>query len=182
MQKIEDEQVFGVEEYKWREVILPSLLAKVPVPELERENCERRRGRDLIIAVDHGPASKHAFDWCLAHLCRIADTLHLVHAVSSVRNEEVYEATQVLMEKLAVEAFQSLMVKSVARIVEGEAGKVICREAEKLHPAAVIMGTRGRGLVQSVLQGSVSEYCFHHCKAAPIIIVPGKEAGEASTL
>jgi hypothetical protein len=26
----------------------------------------------------------------------------------------------------------------------------------------------------SVLQGSVSEYCFHNCKAAPIIIVPGK--------
>jgi len=26
----------------------------------------------------------------------------------------------------------------------------------------------------SVLQGSVSEYCFHNCKAAPVIIVPGK--------
>lgn len=26
----------------------------------------------------------------------------------------------------------------------------------------------------SVIQGSVSEYCFHNCKTAPIIIVPGK--------
>lgn len=26
----------------------------------------------------------------------------------------------------------------------------------------------------SVLQGSVSEYCFHNCKTAPIIVVPGK--------
>lgn len=26
----------------------------------------------------------------------------------------------------------------------------------------------------SVLQGSTSEYCFRHCKSAPVIIVPGK--------
>lgn len=84
--------------------------------------------------------------------------------------------------------------------MEGDAGKVICREAERLKPAAVVMGTRGRSLMQrfpslpffyhsmcafcrcvtswfcfsSVLQGSVGEYCLHNCKVAPIIIVPGK--------
>uniref|UniRef100_A0A803LDQ0 UspA domain-containing protein n=1 Tax=Chenopodium quinoa TaxID=63459 RepID=A0A803LDQ0_CHEQI len=172
MMTIEEDQ----EEYNWREVQLPS---QIPKPELERETGERRRGRDVVIAVDHGPNSKHAFDWALAHFCRLADTLHLVHAVSNVKNEDVYQATQILMDKLAVEAFQ---VKSVARIVEGDAGKVICKEAERLRPAAVIMGSRGRGLVQSVLQGSVGEYCIHHCKTAPIIIVPGKEAGELSAV
>ena len=104
-------------------------------------------------------------------------------------------------------------MKSFARIAEVDAGKVICREAERLKSAAVVMGTRGRGILQrfvfvlcstvfpfcfrffscacapvrllcmtyafascfiSVLQGSVSEFCFHHCKVAPIIIVPGK--------
>ncbi|KAL2926581.1 putative septum site-determining protein MinC [Bienertia sinuspersici] len=53
------------EEYKWREVPLPSLIPKVPEPELERETGERRRGRDVLIAVDHGPNTKHAFDWPL---------------------------------------------------------------------------------------------------------------------
>ncbi|KAF3498084.1 hypothetical protein DY000_02057265 [Brassica cretica] len=162
------------EEFSIREVVLPSLIPVVPEPELEREDGERRRGRDVIIAVDHGPNSKHAFDWALVHFCRLADTIHLVHAVSSVKNDVVYETSQALMEKLAVEAFQVAMVKSVARVVEGEAGKVICKEAERLKPAAVIMGTRGRSLVRSVLQGSVSEYCFHNCKSAPVIIVPGK--------
>jgi hypothetical protein len=38
-----------------------------------------------------------------------------------------------------------------ARIVEGDAGKVICREAERLKPAAVIVGTRGRSLIQRYL-------------------------------
>ncbi|KAL3538979.1 hypothetical protein ACH5RR_002345 [Cinchona calisaya] len=170
------------EEYNWREVTLPSLLPVVPEPELERENGERRRGRDILIAVDHGPNSKHAFDWALAHIVRLADTIHLVHAVSSLQNQIVYEMTQTLMEKLSVEAFEVAMVKTVARIVEGDAGKAICREAEKLKPAAVVMGTRGRSIIQSVLQGSVSEFCFHNCKIATVIIVPGKEVGNETVV
>ncbi|CAM0944920.1 unnamed protein product [Alopecurus aequalis] len=158
-----------VSEYSWKEVVLPRLIPVVqdPAPELERETGERRRGRDLLVAVDFGPNSKHAFDWTLAHLARIADTVHLVHAVSSVHNDLLYNKSQELMDDLAIEAFKSL---------------VICREAERLKPAAVILGTRGRSLIQSVLQGSVSEYCFHNCKTAPVIIVPGKEAGEQSVL
>lgn len=42
-------------------------------------------------------------------------------------------------------------VRTKARIVEGDAGKVICREADRLKPAAVILGTRGRGLIQRYL-------------------------------
>ncbi|KAK9108875.1 hypothetical protein Sjap_016935 [Stephania japonica] len=136
------------EEYSWREVKLPSLIPVISEPELERETGERRRGRDVLVAIDHGPKSKHAFDWAVAHFCRLADTIHLVHAVSSVHNPVVYEKTQELMEKLSVEAFQVNLVRTVARIVEGDAGKVICREAERLKPAAVVMGTRGRSLIQ----------------------------------
>ncbi|XP_022876260.1 universal stress protein PHOS32-like [Olea europaea var. sylvestris] len=176
------ETLMEEEEYNWKEVKLPTLIPIVPEPELERETGERRRGRDIIIAVDHGPNSKHAFHWAITHLCRLADTVHLVHAVSSLKNQIVYDTTQVLMEKLAVEALEVAMVKSKARIVEGDAGKAICKEAERLKPAAVVLGTRGRSLMQSVLQGSVSEYCFHNCKTAPVIIVPGKEAGEESVL
>lgn len=71
----EDEEV-----YSWREMELPALK-----PELERETGERRRGRDVLIAIDHGPNSRHAFDWALIHFCRLADTIHLVHAVTSMR-------------------------------------------------------------------------------------------------
>ncbi|KAF8409977.1 hypothetical protein HHK36_002497 [Tetracentron sinense] len=176
------EMVREEEEYSWREVKLPSLIPVVPEPELEREKGERRRGRDIIIAIDHGPISKHAFDWALIHFCRLADTIHLIHAVSSVENEIVYETSRSLIEKLAIEALQVSMVRTVARIVEGDAGKAICKEADRLKPAALVMGTRGRGLFQSVLQGSVSEYCFHNCKSAPVIIVPGKEAGEEESM
>ncbi|KAL4293398.1 hypothetical protein AHAS_Ahas18G0124100 [Arachis hypogaea] len=39
-------------------------------------------------------------------------------------------------------------VKTVARIVKSDAGKVICREAERIKPAAVVLGSRGRSLIQ----------------------------------
>ncbi|KAL8143653.1 hypothetical protein V2J09_016685 [Rumex salicifolius] len=98
------------DDYNWRDVQLPSLIPKVPAPELERETGERRRGRDILVAIDHGPNSKHAFDWALLHFCRLADTIHLLHAVSDVTNEVVYQTTQALMENLAVEALQVSMV------------------------------------------------------------------------
>lgn len=69
-------------EYNYREMVLPSLIPVVKEPELERETGERRQGRNVLLAIDHGPNSKHAFDWTVLHLCRLADTLHLVHAVS----------------------------------------------------------------------------------------------------
>ncbi|CAM8974256.1 unnamed protein product [Rhodiola kirilowii] len=151
----------------------------IPPPFLQQDKAgEQRLGRDIMIAVDHGPKSKQAFDWALVHLCRDSDTLHLIHAVSSVKNEVVYEMSRALMEDLALEAARVAMVKTLAHIVEGDASKVICREADRLKPAAVVLGTRGRSLVKSVLQGSVSQYCLHHCKSAPIIVVPGKETGD----
>ncbi|KAL4199198.1 hypothetical protein AMTRI_Chr03g49990 [Amborella trichopoda] len=133
---------------KCRKVILSSLIPVVRGPELERETGERRRGRDVLICIDHSPNSKHAFDWAIVHFCRLADTLHSFHVVSSVNNEAV---------------------KTLARVGQGEVGKAICKEATRIKPAAVVMGTRG-----IVLQGSVGEYCFHNCKSAPIIIVLGK--------
>lgn len=39
-------------------------------------------------------------------------------------------------------------MKTEARIVEGDPGRVICQEAKRLQPAAVIIGTRGRSLMQ----------------------------------
>ncbi|KAK1352191.1 Response to dessication 2 [Heracleum sosnowskyi] len=155
-------------EYNWADVDL----TPIRQPELPRETGERRRGRDIVIAIDHGPSCKFAFDWAIVHLCRLADTIHLIHAVSSLRNEVVCSAAEARMEKLAVEAMNVAMVETKARIVQGDAGKAICKEVERLKPAALVMGTRGRTLFQSIIQGSVSEYCYHNCKSTAVIIVP----------
>ncbi|KAL9271489.1 hypothetical protein AKJ16_DCAP18835 [Drosera capensis] len=77
------------------------------------------------------------------------------HGPNRLGDEVVSDAAQKLMEELAVEALQVAMVKTVARIGEGDAGKVICKEAERLKPAAVVMGTRGRGLLQRCWRGII---------------------------
>lgn len=185
-----------IEEHRWKEIDLKTAVGMMnKEPELERETGERRRGRDILVAVDHGPNSKHAFDWAIVHLCRMADTLHLVHVVSkssfdslcgflqsSDANDEVlFGATQTLMEKLALEAYEVAMVQSEARILEGDVGKALCREAARIKPAVLVLGTRGRGIIRSVIQGSVGEYCFHHC-TCPVTIVPPIEAGDQSVI
>lgn len=68
----EDEEV-----YNWKEVKVPERR------ELEKELGETKNGREIIIAIDHGPNSKQTFDWALVHLCRVSDTIHLIHVVSS---------------------------------------------------------------------------------------------------
>ncbi|XP_037432629.1 uncharacterized protein LOC119299527 [Triticum dicoccoides] len=69
----------------WREVVLLRLIPVVPhaALELERETKERCCGRDLLITVDFSPNCRNSFRWALAHLSRLADTPHLVYAVSN---------------------------------------------------------------------------------------------------
>lgn len=53
----------------------------------------------------------------------------------------------------------------MARIVEGDPGPAICREAERVKPAAIVMGTRGRSLFQRFLFLYVHVDIFHYyCK------------------
>jgi nucleotide-binding universal stress UspA family protein len=108
----------------------------------------------------------------------MADTLYLVHVIPSLSprrstDEEVLsQVADSLMDKLAKEAYEVCMVKTVPRILEGiDIGKAICTEAERIQPAAVVMGSRGLGFVKSFIQGSVSDYCARHCPC-PVIIMP----------
>lgn len=150
--------------------------------QLERETGERRRGRDILVAVDHSPTSKHAFDWTIAHLCRLADTLHLLHVLSKSEGDcSDNETTSTLMEQLTAEAYEVAMVKTEVHILGGDIAKKIVEVATNINPVAVVMGTHCQGIIKSVLQGSVSEYCSHHCPC-PVVLVPPKESGDHSVL
>ncbi|KAF4399689.1 hypothetical protein G4B88_022772 [Cannabis sativa] len=48
------------------------------------------------------------------------------------------------------------------------------RMKEEIRSFVLLASEEVARLSSSVLQGSVSEFCFHNCKPAPVIIVPGK--------
>ena len=39
-------------------------------------------------------------------------------------------------------------MKIEARIMEGDVGKALCHEAVRINPAALVMGTRGLGIIK----------------------------------
>jgi nucleotide-binding universal stress UspA family protein len=60
---------------------------------------------------------------------------------------------------------------SVSTVVrKGPVGPTLLREIETGHHDLVVMGSRGRGALRSMLLGSVSHYALHHSRV-PVLIV-----------
>lgn len=64
-----------------------------------------------------------------------------------------------------------------SRVLQGEAGPVICDLAGELGARAIVMGTRGRGGLRRAVLGSVSD---HVVRRAPCVVVvsPGRAEGD----
>ncbi len=66
-------------------------------------------------------------------------------------------------------------IKHEAAIVKGDPRSIILDYIEKYHPAAVVLGSRGLGLIKRSFLGSVSDYILHNSDA-PVIVVRETEA------
>lgn len=67
----------------------------------------------------------------------------------------------------ATRAAEAAGVASVSSVIEhGSPGKRIAQIAEREKACLIVMGTRGLGGLQSVLQGSVSQSVRHACRCA----------------
>ncbi|CAM6095385.1 unnamed protein product [Calypogeia fissa] len=155
--------------------------AKVPrEDELEREE-KFLIGRRILVAVDHGRNSQRAFTWALDQFVTHVDKIHLLHVLpkgSGSETSPIYEATQMLYDKLSKEALDKCSVKIVKVFRSGDVGKEICAEATRVDATAVVMGCRGLGVVKSLLVGSATDYCVRH-SPVPVIVVP--QCAEPST-
>lgn len=56
------------------------------------------------------------------------------------------------------------------RLVEGSAGPMIVHVAEEVGADVVVVGSHGRGFLQRVVLGSVSEYVVRH-SSVPVLVV-----------
>ena len=49
-------------------------------------------------------------------------------------------------------------------------GNVLCKKAQDLHAAAMVMASHSRSTLQHFFLGSVTDYCTHHC-LLPVLVV-----------
>jgi len=81
----------------------------------------------------------------------------------------VYEAGKLLLEKLAAEARNS-GAQVEMQLLSGPAAEVIAAAAQPDDVDFVVVGSRGRTLVGSILLGGTSHRLVHICKK-PVMIV-----------
>jgi nucleotide-binding universal stress UspA family protein len=81
----------------------------------------------------------------------------------------VYESGKAVLEKLAAEG-RSSGTQVETRLLSGPAAEVLAEQAQEQDVDFVVVGSRGRTLVGSMLLGGISHRLIHICKK-PILIV-----------
>mmetsp|Transcript_18762 Transcript_18762/g.40353 ORF Transcript_18762/g.40353 Transcript_18762/m.40353 type:complete len:161 (+) Transcript_18762:164-646(+) len=151
--------------------------------------------RNLLISVDESEGSIKAFNWALDNLYKEGDTVYVFHVIppgqymvlsTDLGIDEVIEddpATQKKQEDHArqflTSKFSPVMdAKKIPYRIEitkfatdnDSIGSIICKRAEQLNAAAVVMAKHSKGKLQEFFVGSVTSYCTHHCKS-PVLVM-----------
>ncbi len=135
----------------------------------------------ILVAVDGSPHSEHAFEEALdlarsegarLTLIGVAAPLHLIATAGYVppvpTQSELEAETRALVEAAAAHVPHDVPVATVVR--SGSPADAILERIEQGGHDLVVMGSRGRGDVRSLLFGSVSHAVLHR-SPVPVLIV-----------
>jgi nucleotide-binding universal stress UspA family protein len=146
--------------------------------------------KNIVLAADGDPRSHEGLRWCLEHLYRGGDTLHLVHCYqplpmyvgpyyAKVPTEQEEAAWRQHRAKILDEFIEE--AKKISgdaniqpHLVAGDPRDELIRVSDELGAVALVVGSRGRGVVKRTFLGSTSSYLAHH-STAPLAIVRNKK-------
>jgi nucleotide-binding universal stress UspA family protein len=137
----------------------------------------------ILVGVDGSEPAQRAVRRAFALASRLADSVTLVHVLppppvisepAVVLNvaeleRQVYEAGKAILDKLAAEGRASGVGVDV-ELLSGPAAEAIAQAAQPDDVDFVVVGSRGRTLVSSILLGGTSHRLVHICKK-PVMIV-----------
>jgi nucleotide-binding universal stress UspA family protein len=141
------------------------------------EGQERR----IVVGVDGSLASKAALSWAVGQAARTDAVVEVVTAYYGfpMPIEEIDFkglATHMAEDAISDAVNQSPPVKIIAKVVQGNAAKVLLDAARGAE--LLVVGSRGHGSLATALLGSVSGQCVHHA-TCPVVVVRDP-AGEGS--
>ncbi|GBB87936.1 hypothetical protein RclHR1_14430001 [Rhizophagus clarus] len=147
--------------------------------------------RVVVIAIDQSSHSHQAFDWSVNNFLRKeSDLVVLVNVrpipsipgpyaigasymdfsevVTSIEEQHRIASHSLLQDFAAKLKAQNFACKAIA--MRGDARDEIVRKVAELNSDALIIGSRGLGVLKRTILGSVSDYCSHHCHCTVIIV------------
>jgi nucleotide-binding universal stress UspA family protein len=151
--------------------------------------------KSIMLATDGSPSVEDA----TREAIELASELHLPLTVVSVAHANLpfvgyygYAQTDLIAELKQYErdhveqVLATVRERAAAAGVAGETvaldgipGEEICRAAQQRDVRLIVVGAHGWGRMGRMIHGSVSEYVLHHADA-PVLVVPGTEAAQAS--
>jgi len=93
--------------------------------------------------------------------------LTLLHVLEDAADEEAARAD---LQALAAGLQERHGVAASLRLIGGRVSEALCAEADALDAALLVLGARGRGLVEELLLGSTAEQVMNGCRR-PLLIV-----------
>ena len=138
----------------------------------------------ILLATDGSADAKEALD-CAAELAlRDQAQVIVVHAFEPVPSylgepmrDQIVEHHVNQARNLAQDAEEALRSRGVStdvEVLEGPPAEAILRVAETHQVDLIVMGSRGRGAMTSLLLGSVSHRVLAHAHA-PVLILRARE-------
>jgi nucleotide-binding universal stress UspA family protein len=100
------------------------------------------------------------------------------HHVMGLLSSESEEQAEALLERAAAQVPEGIPVCTI--VWRGNAADQIVRRIEGAEHDLVVMGSRGRGPLRSLLLGSVSRAVLHRSPARVIVVHADPPAGAAS--
>ena len=135
----------------------------------------------VVVGFDRSEAAMHALRWALAEARRIGATVDVVAAYELAAYAG--PSTDQVLEWLRHEAEESVQaaVRAAAKtdpdvatrptVRRGAAGPVLVAAATGAH--LLVLGSRGRGPVASLLLGSVAQHCTAHAPCPVVVLRRG---------
>lgn len=143
----------------------------------------------MVVGVDGSPGARTALGWALAHAARRGAALEVVSSFPV----QLYVADPLLLDENQLEAVRADTLERARALVDearAEAGQpdvpvqvlavagppspVLLAASE--DAGLLVVGSRGRGAVKSLVLGSVALSCVTHARVPVVVVPPGTAA------